>query len=79
MTLVELKKRLDALGTNPRAYNLDGGFPAESEGVVVAMDRGKWLVRFFERGSWYTFGEYDNEEAAADKAFSILSKPDYRT
>lgn len=75
MNIVELKDALERINVNPHRYDLNGGTPFASEGLVLAKDGQRWLVRHFERGSWYTLGAFDSEEAACDSLLAYASDP----
>lgn len=78
MTVAELGKLLASIGVNPRRYDLSGSEPAASEGIVIGLEGGKWSVRHFERGSWYTLGTFNDESVACEEALRRLRDPFYR-
>jgi hypothetical protein len=78
MTTKQLKEALDRLQVNPSRYDLAGGIPACSEGLVLLKQREGWQVRHFERGSWYTLAECTTEEEACQLFLTYASDPFYR-
>lgn len=79
MNIEELQERLDSLGVNPARYDLGGGLPLRSEGLVLARDGAGWLVKHFERGSWYVLESSTNEEDACEAFLRYASEPYYRS
>ena len=77
MTRAQLKQKLDRDGVNPCKYSLDGSIPYASEGVVLCMEGGKWVINMFERGLLSEFGKFDNESDACFRMACILSDPFY--
>lgn len=80
MTKKQLKESLDQLGVNPERYDLSGGIPIRSEGLAfVEEGENKWLVRHFERGSWYTLADCSTEDEACRRFLSYASDPFYQS
>ena len=79
MNIQELKEALDRAGVNPDRYDLDGGIPRRSEGLVLVRDGHQWTVRHFERGSWYTLRSFAAEEPACRTLLEYASDAFYRT
>lgn len=78
MTFDKLKKQLELMGVNPAKYNLYGGIPNASEGIVLSIESGRWIVKHFERGSWYVFDVFETEADACDKVLELLDDKFYR-
>jgi hypothetical protein len=79
MNAAELKDALDRALVNPDRYDLAGGPPLRSEGIVLVRAVGKWEIRHFERGSWDTMASYQTESEACAKFLQIASDPFYRS
>ena len=79
MTIKELQEALDRAGVNPRRYDLDGGQPALSEGLVLAKGGDGWSVRHVERGSCYTLATFPSEADACASFLSYASDPFYKS
>jgi hypothetical protein len=73
-----LQERLDSIGVDRRRYSLDAGTPDASEGLVLAWEGRVWLVKHFERGSWYTLRTCVSEEEACEAFLEYASDPFYR-
>jgi hypothetical protein len=78
MNVRELRAVLAELRVDPKVFSLDGGFPTESEGVVLGKEGARWHVRYFERGRWLPLGDFDSEDAACRKVLECLKDPGYR-
>jgi hypothetical protein len=79
MNTRELERELGKLNVSPRRYNLEGLQPDASEGLVLAKEGTKWLVRHFERGSWYTLQTCESEADACTALLGYASDPFYRS
>jgi hypothetical protein len=79
LTISDLKAALEQRGVNPLRYDLHGGIPVRSEGLVLCHENERWLVRHFERGSWYALGEYSTEADACEALLAYASDPFYRS
>jgi hypothetical protein len=77
MTTEQLKEALDRMGVNPERYDLAGGIPIRSEGLVLAKVGDRWLVKHFERGSWYTLVDCDSLAEGAWQLLAYASDPFY--
>ena len=78
MNIGELEHRLNSSGVNKDKFSLKGGVPLASEGIVLFHEGQKWVVKHFERGSWYTIGTFEEESEACWKVFELLNDPFYK-
>jgi hypothetical protein len=79
MTITQLKDALDRLHVSAERYDLAGGIPTRSEGLVLVQERDRWLIRHFERGSWYTLAQCGTEDDACLRLLTYAADPFYRT
>jgi hypothetical protein len=79
MNISALREELNRIGVGPRRYRLDGTSPDASEGLVLSKEGDVWLVRHFERGSWYTLRTCYVEAEACRAFLEYASDPFYRT
>jgi len=79
MNTRDLERELGKLSVNPHRYNLEGLQPDASEGLVLVREGTNWLVRHFERGSWYTLQTCESEADACASLLKYASEPFYRS
>lgn len=78
MNVEQLEEALEAMGVERGRYDLGGGIPNRSEGLVLSHEHGRWIVRHFERGSWYVLQEHASESEACQSFLGYASDPFYR-
>jgi len=73
-----LRAALDAIGTRPDAYDLDGGTPSECYCLVRREDR--WVVSYSERGEINEIASFATEHEACAFFLDLMrSEPTTRT
>lgn len=78
MNVPELRTALSRAGVNPGRYDIEGGIPRLSEGLVLRKVGVEWHILHFERGSWWTMDTCSDESEACLRLLELLSDPFYK-